>query len=133
MGKASQKEAKGRGQGKAGAKDGQAKGRAVKGKAAGAGRKRPSDEHKYALRQLGADLNAIVLSFTVKSTVTIVTVTMVLDMFELDTVGCITVYLDRPCSHSTLCLVIMVVMMKVSLQPWHQHQDILQVWVLTTT
>jgi len=44
-GKANQKEAKGKGQGKV-PNDGEVKGRGAKGRAAGAGRKRPSDEHK---------------------------------------------------------------------------------------
>lgn len=45
MGKAGQKEAKGKGQGKV-ETEGEVKGRGAKGKAGGAGRKRPSDEHK---------------------------------------------------------------------------------------
>lgn len=43
--KAAQQEPNGKGQGR-GAKAGNVKGQAVKAKAAGAGRKRPSDEHK---------------------------------------------------------------------------------------
>jgi hypothetical protein len=44
-GKANQKEAKGKGQGKV-PNDREVKGRGGKGRTAGAGRKRPSDEHK---------------------------------------------------------------------------------------
>lgn len=45
MGKAGQKEAKGKGQGKVDT-EGEVKGRGAKGRAGGVGRKHPSDEHK---------------------------------------------------------------------------------------